>query len=217
MDTGNRFLSSIRRVPPFLIALIAQILVSALFAPWDAPTDIEFYRGAKRLLVAGLIVHVIIRFALPRWLRGTTPRDIPEQDTALSQVAGSRFGPWRVVFRAFAGAMAITLACAMAADKGLIGKLTGTVLCIAAQQLTFATAAFNLQQPAVTQGVAGRHSGKLVVICLLALYFSVVVPSLFAQIATGKAVPNDAANLIFAIPVILVALLGLIRARFHRR
>jgi hypothetical protein len=61
-------------------------------------------------------------------------------------------------------------------------------------------------QEHTTQGNVRRFMPKLIEIWLFALYFSLAVPYLFQQIATGVVVPNDPKNLAFAIPVILAAL-----------
>jgi len=112
--------------------------------------------------------------------------------------------------------MAIALACALAVDRGFVRGLAGTILCVATQQLVFITAAFQIQQSMMAHNTHRGYLAQLIIICLFALYFALTVPSLFEQIAAGKVVPNDGANLIFAIPVIIVVLVGFIRLRYRR-
>ena len=165
MELGKRLLAVILRKPPFLIALVAQIVVSVSLTPWKAATDLEFYRGAKLALVIGLIVHAILRLALPR-LRRAAPLNIFEPDTKSFQDRSSN------VFLCFVAAMAISLACGLAIKRGFVGELIGTALCVALQQLVFITAVFNVQQPMRGQDTPRRSSAKLIIISLLALYFS---------------------------------------------
>lgn len=213
MSISNRYSSSLRRLPSFLVALVVQLLISILLTPWNAATEAEFYEGAKRALFVALIVHVITRFAWHRLLSATS---IAERMGNEVHCKPPTRGAWKFVFQAFAAAMFVALAFAIAIDRGFIGSTTGMFLCVTVQQLAFSTAAFHIQERAVAQNTAGRVWSKLVVICILALYFSRVVPSLFQQIATGVVVQNNPANLAFAMPAILVALIVAIRPRAHR-
>ena len=130
-----------------------------------------------------------------------------------SETGRSRSGI--VVSLAFVASMSLAFMFALAVDHGYLGERVGTLLCVGAQQLAFADAVFRIRS--MSNRVNGaRSTTSLIVICLMAMYFSLVVPSLFTQIHTGRVVPNEPANLIFSVPVVLLAVVMLIRARRYR-
>jgi hypothetical protein len=214
MSILDRYRSSLRSVWAFLIALAAQLAVVVLLTPWIAPTSAEFYEGAERALIISLFAHVIVRLVLPLVWRTETVLGNAERGVGSQHRSGG--GPWGLAFQAFSASMLVALGVAMAIDNQFIGDTVGIFLCVTAQQLAFVTAAFQMRERSQAARGAGRTWPSLTVICLLALYFSLVVPSLFRQIATGTVVQNNPENLVFAIPVILVALAGIIRGRFSR-
>jgi hypothetical protein len=63
-----------------------------------------------------------------------------------------------------------------------------------------------------SSGTAGQSTQikGLMAICVLAGLFAVIMPPLFKEIATSGVVPIDPSDLVFAIPVILVTLVGVI-------
>jgi hypothetical protein len=132
-----------------------------------------------------------------------------------AQPGTCRVSPGGIFSIALVASMALALIFALALDHGYLGELAGIRLCVGAQQLVFAFAVFRIQSTS-GPGKSVRPTGTLVVICLMAMYFSVVIPSLFTQIYTGKVVPNDPANLMFSIPVILLAVVMRVRARRYR-
>ena len=140
----------------------------------------------------------------------------PQTNTVnTAQPETRRATPGGVVSMAFITSMALALMCALAVDHGYLGELAGIGICVGAQQLVFASAVFRIcSTPG--PGKAGPSTASLVVICLMSMYFSVAIPSLFTQIHTGKVVPNDPANLMFSIPLILFAVVMLVRTRRHR-
>jgi hypothetical protein len=214
MSVLERYLSSLRSVRDFLAALVVQMAIAMLLAPWNAPTETEFYAGSRRALLVSLLAHVVVRLALPL----VRP---PKAALAAGEVGEPNGGPKRwgagsLLSLALVAAMLIALVFAMALDNAFLGEAVATFFCVTAQQLAFATVVFHIQERARAGRSRGRTWPSLTVACLLALYFSLVIPSLFRQIATGTGVQNDPGNLVFAIPVILIALFGSLRFRFYR-
>ena len=171
VDIANRCVTAVRRVSPFVVALVAQLLISVLLTPWNAPTDTAFHEGAKRALVIALMAHVIVRLILPRLLSAKRYPGEIDNTAELGQTRPPK-GSWKFVFQAFAAAMLVALAFSIAIDKGFIGLTIGVFLCITAQQLAFATAAFHIQERAEADVAWGRLWLKPVVICVMALYSS---------------------------------------------
>jgi hypothetical protein len=133
----------------------------------------------------------------------------------IAQSEARKANPGGVVSMAFIASMALALICALAVSHGYLGELASIGLCVGAQQLVFASAALRIFSTSGS-GKAAPSTTSLVVICLMAMYFSVSVPALFTQMHTGKVVPNDPANLIFSIPAISLAIVMLVRARRRR-
>jgi hypothetical protein len=214
MSILERYLSSLRRARDFLVALVVQAAVAMLLAPWNAPTEAEFYAGSRRALLVSLLAHVVVRLALP-WV--WPPRAaLAAGEADESNGRPNRWGAGSLLSLALIAAMLIALVFAMALDNAFIGWVVATFLCVTAQQIAFAAVAFHIQERARAGSSRARTWPSLAVACGSALYFALVIPSLFRQIATGTGAQNDPENLVFAIPVILTALFGSLRFRFYR-
>jgi hypothetical protein len=55
-----------KRASAILIGLLVQVVVTAIFVPWD-PSSREFASGVKLALALGLLANVLTRLVLFRW------------------------------------------------------------------------------------------------------------------------------------------------------
>jgi hypothetical protein len=86
---AKQLATALHAVPAFIAALVGQLVLTVLLTPWYAPTDEEFFDGARRALVIALVAHVIIRFAWARLLRAKTYPGEPEGGSDLSRKPSS--------------------------------------------------------------------------------------------------------------------------------
>jgi len=113
--------------------------------------------------------------------------------------------------------MWIALACALSLVGGFVGARVAAVLCVSAQQLLLATAAYFIQKPDGGVAPSKHRASKLFMLCCFAAYFSATIPALFWQVATKSVVRLDARNLLFALPVISIAFRTTLQEFFARR
>jgi hypothetical protein len=171
---ANWLTALLMRVPPLVAALLAQMIVSVMFVPWAAASQVEFFTGAKRALVAGIIAHVIVLlFLLGR--RST----VAVQGVNEPLVAGrmsARFAGWRLILFAFATVMVLALIGAISIQAGILAGFSATLLIVVVQQLVLAAVAFQVLKHAMDHDRTDRIMPKLAVICVLAALFSVTGP-----------------------------------------
>jgi hypothetical protein len=92
----------------------------------------------------------------------------------------------------------------------LLTESSALLVCVTAQQLVFASAAYYIRRGVLTDELRITAIKGLMAICVLAGLFAVMMPPLFKELATSGVVPIDPSDLVFAIPVILVTLVGVI-------
>lgn len=200
-----------KRISPIFAGLLTSIVVILLFAPRHVASQAAFYHDAKRAVIAGVVAAFVVRFSLARW------QSISGAPGATGQFAlrdlGWRPGdsPWKIVLQALVGAMVLALVAAKSMEAGLVKEPTASFLFVAAQQLIIAGSAYYTQQSAMRDESRTVSIKMLIVHCALASLFAVMMPPLFLQIATSKVVPIDPSDLVFAVPAILVSLVGVIR------
>jgi len=170
------------------IALIVQLIVSVALFPWSASIEKEFYSGAKMALVIGVLANVVTRLVMMQWV----------------PIASA----WYLLI-GFAFAMISAGAAVALADSGLVAPSAASLGCVVLQQIGFATIAFHVQQRATESRIS--RAGILLAIAGMASFFAVAVPSLLRRIDIRQVSPNEVTDLVFAAPVILIALIGIMR------
>jgi len=195
-----------------IVTGVVPLLIIAVLVPWGAPSDEEFFAGAKKAVTVAVLAFVTIRYAWP-----LLDRQIPQRGIGTGNVLryAMRFTPWMIAFWGLVASMGIVVLIEL-----LIGRFGARsdfllMMLVTGQQLVLALATMWIGRVATGQPRAPSYLLPLVAVSVLAAWFSLAMPTLLDALSHNReSEPLEYRNLAWCVPTLLLSIFVALRA--HR-
>jgi hypothetical protein len=203
---NNRTTRWMAYVIPFLVLLVCL--------PGRHVSAEEFQRSALKLVVLALALHVALRSGLPYLLRAdpAAAKSSAAQYDSTSQTARSCSG---IVICAAVICLALGLISVTLAKSHTLSLGTLAFLATAIQQCTLLGFVFYVTRSVQTGKPGGIRSCSLIGIGALAVAFALTRDVVYQSVSPSS-LHADRANVVYALPVVLCALIAIWRSRHNR-
>ena len=203
-----------RRLIWIATALLVPLAILIAFGPWDAVSDEQFEARGVRVVALAAGALAVLLYLVPllnKWARSGRPESQPERrGFAASPVVVLLFGGIAV--------LALLVIAQIALFRFHLNERWVVAPAIAGQQVCLVIMAVLIQVP---RGGAGRGASRvvsLVISAVLAVFLSAATPTILRGLAENmlSATP-DPRTLLYAIPAVAAAIVGVLRELTRRR
>jgi hypothetical protein len=196
-----------------LLSYLVPLLILAVGVPWHASTAQYEATGVKVVAIAA-IVHLFLRYGLPNLIRTREGKQGRDFGTPTKR-ASTSLSIWPLFLLACAASLAIGMGCMFLATRQLLELHAAFYIGVVLQQLVFVgmgVVMIRARSSAISTVVG------LIALGIVALFFawsSDIV--LLAQHSTAGPTTSPGSNMLYAIPALVVALIGIVGRLMQRR
>lgn len=191
-----------------LIAYIVPFLVVAIFMPWRATSAAEFEADGLRVFAVAVFLHLALRYGMP-YLWNKWGEQPGVAGVAAARQPLLRSAPWRLLRVGCVASIAVGLGSLVLANTHVFGAYPAFYLCLVGQQVVLVLAAgYIARVPERAPNTVLSLAGVAIAAVFFAWSSNIVLDAQQPPLVHKS---SDDANVLYAIPVVVVAIFGLVR------